>query len=1504
MKVPLTKILQELIVTSCKADPFNDEFSEDEFIALFNNSIEEYAKSFEISNKEQYPTQVKIILTLNSYYEGLMLRIEDLINQINIDEQFLVDLIFSITNFDYYAIQIEKQKYSSTETVRYPQNLEEIHEIKVPNIFGDEINSHEVIDASVDICIELISIIKSFEPKQDKELPILNQNDVYKFARELLIVTNLLVNLKTGFDTFKFELGEILEDSGSIKIKYHPEHYYLLKQAGKQRKANHIHEYLQLTLLNNKPFKTFTHQPPYDSLLKINSGRKREVNDITALSEASFLSYYFHLLDKNPIYQGIKIRDIFDFISNIKIIFKSINIETIINDCRLKQDFSSVPIKILKSDLLEKLKEVLKLNTKGILRLLKIISKPLTHYSNFWAHPLAENGAYYYFLAAPIVDGHFEYIIDNIFDELSSIKESEKKFKQLIATELPNNIYDKYEFQNINPSKFDQSLSYNKNLLIYETKENIIVLNINLYKFPIDSKEYSDVFNQLSKAALILEGSVKVIEKNQIKMSSPKKIIGAIITNYTSHSGIIINKIPILDYTLLKNYLSVGEHKRGMLVLSENNIRAEELASYKYYESEKEFNDNLLKFLYNPDPILEAIEFYKITECPLLLKEMSPQVYTSGIETKDTQSILLKKVNKLKYYLKQLFYFESSLGKDEYSDTIENIERQILFILPQAFNMASLEGTDRSFRDELLNLFKNVGNVGLSYLIFSLQNSLSKISTKKTTNPKENKTEYPAFETNFEDGTEMLKQIFKENLNSRTHIRLSELNLNHSLSSRDLSFLIQYLTKLLSSLTPRPYTEDELNEYLLIITVYLALNKENKYDTQTILLNFVDVLNFNFQYQKARNFCEEVLIFFTNKEEHPLTGWLCLYKCFLRQGNVYDASFYGILLYSSIDILPEIEEELFVDLLYNSMLFFRNFGHSGLESTIFKILKNLKLSDYDEQKIILSYYNGILQHDIDKITSLLPEIEEYLAKNISHIVKYNSLSTIPWVAFIYNLKNIHSAVPINNFAFFEEKLSYLESFINEDTLDNLKQQYFPISEKTSILFRNSLVKIFETNNFEDLSYEFENLLLIAKNVAQLSIEQLNLRDLLLTGLVFNDQSLTFKPRKNLEVARFLQEPDNELIKRIDNYSDYLLNKISLRDGQLICWIFNINSEVYLLRINANKHYTLEQQTSWSIREMNNWLSSLTEFYFDDKGDFPINEQENEYISILKKLSFSQLNLTEPCDEILLLTSVNLAGFPHNLIKMYANAETINYKTHEYVVRNYIDSFNTDLISFHKPIVNIISLEWFAENGQEIILSMSDLTIESWIPVADEDTSIYIGYNRLKPIIEEKYGGKIYTEIIPSHKLSSSINVFMAHGGKGIEGFRTVYTKNTEGHAIVRERGIEKIFGNGVIAVVFVCNSAYMTKELYSQRLSSFVHHILSLGYKTVVAPAWSLNPEISSTWLDSFVQSLKSGKTVSFATQIANHAVANKGYNEYHGFYTPSGWAAMHVYGNPNVLFE
>ncbi|PNW27876.1 hypothetical protein [Formosa algae] len=70
-----------------------------------------------------------------------------------------------------------------------------------------------------------------------------------------------------------------------------------------------------------------------------------------------------------------------------------------------------------------------------------------------------------------------------------------------------------------------------------------------------------------------------------------------------------------------------------------------------------------------------------------------------------------------------------------------------------------------------------------------------------------------------------------------------------------------------------------------------------------------------------------------------------------------------------------------------------------------EILNQIKLNKYDEQKFKLSYYLGRFQALNDK-PDTIDESLNYLKNNLTQIISFDESAILPWLNYLYNLKDI------------------------------------------------------------------------------------------------------------------------------------------------------------------------------------------------------------------------------------------------------------------------------------------------------------------------------------------------------------------------------------------------------------------------------------------------------------------------------------------------------------------
>jgi hypothetical protein len=152
--------------------------------------------------------------------------------------------------------------------------------------------------------------------------------------------------------------------------------------------------------------------------------------------------------------------------------------------------------------------------------------------------------------------------------------------------------------------------------------------------------------------------------------------------------------------------------------------------------------------------------------------------------------------------------------------------------------------------------------------------------------------------------------------------------------------------------------------------------------------------------------------------------------------------------------------------------------------------------------------------------------------------------------------------------------------------------------------------------------------------------------------------------------------------------------------------------------------------------------------------------------------------------------------------------------------------------------------------------------------------------------------------LSKRKITTDVNIFLAHGQADRMGFKGVYSNPHKFHPIFYPKSV---FGRGEVAILFICHSGSSKEQVYSNNIVSLAGELLKGGYQAVVAPFWPLDVTITGIWLKEFLTVFRKGFTVNEAVHLANNKLKEYDTETGYQFFAPQGRLAMHLYGNPNI---
>ncbi len=1498
-KITLYNVITNEIRTDSRLNPFSHDFDPHKTSGIIDAAIAEHYKGL----VEYDPDGAKLaagLNDLNHLFLELYGKIRDGLAQTGLSTAELIEMTIATANFSYLNLLAEQGRQAG-------QRDGEIDEMSrfvkgdFKNMNGTSVGATDVSDSINDSAVEVINILLEVNFEQKEGVRLAN-GKLTTLVMNAIQTASILDGLKENFNECIYETATVKAEADSILIAKLPEIYFKIMQANRLRQQNQSMEY---TLTGLQFPESGLKKPDY----KIEQGKviliKSDQPDQQRLETyvlSQMVTFNDHLLRaKLDNYDQYRVKDIVRLVTLLKIYFNSFDGPQITESASKTQDYKAIPYKIEKAALTDFLQVQSGFDKSLVEQFLESMSQPLGQDMDIWLKPLIQNGDDYFFLLGSLGGGHLTCQFDSLIDSFLSPATQKALLREEVKQEMNGN---KNTLKFIDTQPISAELQ-NGGLLVFQLLKQLLVIEVIPTRIPLNSQAIADEMVKIIDRCDALDQNCDAIKKNIKQLTGVENLTvrGLLLTNHAIFSGIGVGSYPVMDKILLGNYVNTGKYTRAIIITGDVKLQSDTLASYPYYHDDESFDKNLLSFMYHPAPVTEILRNLQIKNFQLTPAGLNPVVFTQHAELRPLRNSIDDLVKELEDTLKQLYYFQTDYDKKP--EGKQFIEDRILFLTPITFSFFAIDRKNRESRMVLLENFRKVGFDGMIYLITNLDRSLMQLSKKKFIESKE--VEYPP--TDHKKARQQMDELADHLEGDGKPLLISPSTFEpvHKLSEADRDNLVAHLINAISAFEPAIYTDDQFDALLLYLTLTAGLGhgiERFEKDIYSSFLNVIDLLNHNGHHQRARDIAEEALAYSFKYETVPVLGWLALFKCFTAQRNVLDAAFYGCAYLAALYAKPAIPLHQVFDGFYNSMLFYRNFGFSAIVDRIYRTLSQLPLDTYELQKLNLSYLNSKIGNS-ESLGEAMEIAQQFLDKHILDIMKHGQQGAIPWTALIYNMVNAENLGLVIVPAALKIYLAEFEKQIDGSTLNNLKGQFFPNEDTSYPLLKDAIIKSFETRYATDFAAEVTKLEMLANNVANMALNSDDVDKLLLSGFVINDQSLVFHNGLRDLMPSF----DGKQISPADfveDYGQHLLANIPLRDGQVLIWLFEYAGNVAMLAINSDRDTKIIQLPDWNMKEMKKWIDQLPEYLFDDKNGNPINFQEQEYVENLKKLAFSRVTIPFPFEELLVTFSLEMASFPPNLLEVSAEQyEMSKMETHEAPVEEYVMNNNYDFVGYHQPITNIISLEYLAVHGDTIRKKPEEMTLACWVPTVDGDMPLYIAENKLKPVLVEKYGVSIQNSVYPKPPLNANINFFVAHGYKTVMGFRSVHTRQQdEGHALVNDTGVAHVFGSGFIAVVFICDSGAVTKDLYKQQLNSFVNEILSLGYKAVVAPSWKYNPLMTGIWTEVFLESMQNGLSVSFAVQSANHAAAKNGFDPPVGFYAPNGWAAMHLYGNPNLYFS
>ena len=799
--------------------------------------------------------------------------------------------------------------------------------------------------------------------------------------------------------------------------------------------------------------------------------------------------------------------------------------------------------------------------------------------------------------------------------------------------------------------------------------------------------------------------------------------------------------------------------------------------------------------------------------------------------------------------------------KSLYKDSV--IDSEILDNIQNIFNYLISLKDYRKLTTEIHKLeivFDKFELLSVSYLIFYFLDNINNIiNVKKIENEISIDYDYNKKDLYMKVFENILVSIKKEY--SFTHKCDYDINYDDKFLKETLIYFVEIFQATVNKLTSTNEDLDFQSKLLFVIrNICLKINNNEYF--YLLAMTFIEYLNHAQELQLCRDVSEELILSSFNDNLCEL-GYFVMFKTYSMQQKNLISLIWQILFVKKIVSLNKCSNLLLKKFLFQTQRFFRNIGFLQYENDVYNFIRtHIILSEYEFHELMHSHFLALFSANDPKIVN---EVYVFLVNNKEDILNYHIESSASrWLILLLNIKTVFHNIDTSDFDIF---IALFKNIVPKYDIE-LIQSITLGKGNIKKTFIDNLLLINKTRFKEDLVYDTERTIIIANKLIKNSFDEQNPEGILLASLVKSDMSFNYieksintpdKSRRIVEESE-IQNLNNIKI-RYENYQNYFEDNIIINDNDILVILFKVTNNIYKLTFNKiDKYSEIECFTGWD--DSKEWINDEDLISFNNE-DF-VEDQEESSEKIKNKLL--NYKLETEYKNVLLIKDISLSKFP-----------------------NYLFISKNNYLSIQKNITQLFSLDWYIDEIQKKnkILNISP---KLWIALGEKDITLNLLYSNLDKCISN-YKIEVVNDIIPKYPINNDINIFIAHGPEEISSTNIIYSNHKP---IIN---LDKIIGQGKLALLFICYSGSMKKGLYSNSVSTLIKKFLDRNYSTIIAPFWPLNIYIPPIWLPIFLDNLRNGRTVSESMFNANNEVYKK-------YKHPGAWACLHLYGNPYLKYE
>lgn len=440
--------------------------------------------------------------------------------------------------------------------------------------------------------------------------------------------------LKQAYDDILYNGGFIEIDKEKKEVIFKYENYYNLKllKAGNLMFMERRVQMLGDSLDNNRKSRLLKYVTNYrlkkpiikDGVIKLSFGQG-DPKDHKAIVEdmQNAIDAFYEFLDGSTILPKIS-NCTMDEIVSIWSALKYISLYVIQNvnyniTLITKEDFSIVPSKIKKEDLILYISKLTGIKNSKVKSGLCVFEASWTRYNDIWSSMLYTVNEFYLLPFYPILFSSPYYVIDKILERGGvSLDERGKQFEKYIYSKLTDK-ETSYPIKCMPPETYGIKGNKEEIDVLISMKNIIVVGDAKCIHYSMEPRNYYNAWERLKEGCEQVLRKLDFINNNpeyfiNIEDITKKILVPVVITNYPTYTGFEYKGVYIIDSISFLAYIKSGIMTFRSMQMDSNQI----FRINMFYSSEDEYSDNFNNYLYKNPLKQEFIKKISITDQHLL----------------------------------------------------------------------------------------------------------------------------------------------------------------------------------------------------------------------------------------------------------------------------------------------------------------------------------------------------------------------------------------------------------------------------------------------------------------------------------------------------------------------------------------------------------------------------------------------------------------------------------------------------------------------------------------------------------------------------------------------------------------------------------------------------------------------------------------------------------------------------------------------------------------------